>query len=107
MDEKRDVDQKISRQVLALATSELQRMETLNDSWRGAYSDMNVVDGDTIPQRLSGLLAVRKTIPRDFPKGYWIVYLQPSIPRFGRITIMAFSKDNLTLVYFRTANDNG
>jgi hypothetical protein len=63
--------------------------------------------GDTIQRQMTALFAIRKTIPTEFPKGYWIVYLQPSIPRFGHITIMAFSKDNLALVYFEAVNDNG
>jgi hypothetical protein len=94
-----------TEQVLLLAATELKRMESQNRAWLGAYSGMRLVDGDTTNHRLSGMYASRTTFARDFPKGYWIVYLQPAIPRLGRSTIMAFSKNSLTLVYFGAVND--
>lgn len=97
----------ISKQILSLAAAELCRMENENDSWRGAYSALNVVDGDTTNRRISGIYNAHKAIPRDFPKGHWIVYLQHAIPRFGRSTIMAFSKKSLALIYFGTVPDAG
>lgn len=45
----------ISKQILSLAAAELCRMENENDSWRGAYSALNVVDGDTTNRRISGI----------------------------------------------------
>lgn len=82
-------------------------MEAANDSWHGAYISMRVVDGDAIGWRTSGIVQPISTIPKDFPQGHWIVYLQPAIRRIGKITIMAFSKDKLALVYFGSVNDPG
>jgi hypothetical protein len=98
------VEPGISERVLALATSELRRMEVANDYWHGAYTSMKAVDGDTLGWRVSGLVQILGKIPRDFPKGHWIVCLQPTIRRVGKITIMAFAKDNLALVYFGSVN---
>lgn len=98
------VEPGISERVLALATSELRRMETSNNAWHGAYTSMKTVDGDTLGWRVRGLPQTLGTIPRDFPKGHWIVRLQPAIRRAGKITIMAFAKDNLRLVYFGSIN---
>lgn len=101
------VEPGISERVLALAASELQRMEAANESWHGAYISMRVVDGDTVAWRANGIVQPLGTIPRNFPKGHWIVNLQPAIRRVGKITIMAFSKDKLALVYFGSVNDPG
>jgi hypothetical protein len=98
------VEPGISERVLALATNELRRMEAANDAWHGAYISMKVVDGNTSGWRVSGGVQTVGKIPRDFPKGHWMVCLQPAIPRAGKITIMAFSKDNLALVYFGSVN---
>jgi hypothetical protein len=95
----------VLERVLELAASELQRMEAENDSWHGAYNSMKVLDGDAIGLRIRGIVQSLGTIPRSFPKGHWIVYLQPAIRRVGKITIMAFSKDKLALVYFGSVND--
>ena len=97
------VEPEISERVLALAADELRRMAAANEAWQGAYGSMNVADGDTFG-RISGLLQTFGTIPRGFPKGHWIVCLQPAIRRPGKITIMAFAKDNLALVYFGSVN---
>lgn len=94
-----------SERVLALATSELQRLEAENNSWHGAYISMKVIDGDTLGWRISGIVQTMGTIPRCFPKGHWLVHLQPVIRRIGKITIMAFSKENLELVYFGSMNN--
>lgn len=98
------VEPGISEQVLTLATGELRRMEAANEAWHGAYISMKVVDGDTSEWRASGVVQTVGKIPRDFPRGHWIVCLQPDIPRVGKITIMAFAKDNLALVYFGSVN---
>lgn len=98
------VDPEISARILALATNELRRMEAANEAWHGAYRSMNVADGDNLGWRVSGIVQALGTIPRDFPRGHWIVCLQPAIRRPGKITIMAFAKDNLALVYFGSVN---
>ena len=90
--------------VLALAADELRRMAAANEAWQGAYRSMNVADGDNLGWRVSGLVQIVGKIPRDFPRGHWIVCLQPAIRRPGKITIMAFAKDNLALVYFGSVN---
>ena len=101
------MNQDISEQILSLASAELRRMETENSAWQGAYSGMSLVDGDTTDRKISIVYGTRNALTRDFPKDHWIVCLQPSIPRVGRSTIMAFSKKSLALVYFGSANDNG
>ena len=97
----------VFERVLELAASELQRMETENDSWHGAYNSMKVLDGDAIGLRIRGIVQPLGTVPKSFPKGHWVVYLQPTIRRVGKITIMAFSKDKLALVYFGSVNNPG
>ncbi|MCX6064739.1 MAG: hypothetical protein NT121_03160 [Chloroflexi bacterium] len=98
----------IEDQVLSLAAAELRRLESENDTWHGAYSGMHLVDGDTTVNRIGVIYNLHHSIARSFPKGLWIVYLKHSIPRTdGKNTIMAFSKKDLALVYFGTANDEG
>ncbi len=97
----------IEDQVLSLAAAELRRLESENHIWRGAYSGMYLVDGDTTVNRIGAIYDVHNNIPKDFPKGHWIVYLDHSIRKLDSSTIMAFSKKDLALVYFGTANDEG
>ena len=97
----------ISDQVLSLAATELRRLESENVSWIGAYSGMSLVDGDTFEKRLGGLFDLHYKLPRTFPKGHWVVYLHHNIRRPGSATIMAFSKKDLSLVYFGSAKDDG
>jgi hypothetical protein len=98
---------KITDQILALAATELRRLESENNSWIDAYSGLSLVDGDIFEQKLGGIHDINHRLPRTFPKGYWIVYLQHKIRRSGSTTIMAFSKKDLSLVYFGSADDNG
>ena len=98
---------KITDQVLALAAAELRRLESENNSWIDAYAGMSLVDGDLFEQKLGGIHDINYRLPRTFPKGYWIIYLQHKIRRSGSTTIMAFSKKNLSFVYFGSANDEG
>lgn len=100
------IEQEIQEQIIALAVNELKRLEAINDTWHGAYTSMTFADGDIIDRKMSGFTRTLKPIPRDFPRGHWIVYLHPSIQRFGKAVIMAFKKDGLALVYFGSVNEN-
>ncbi len=97
----------ITDQVLALAATELRRLESENSTWIGAYSGMSLVDGDVFEKRLGGLFDLHYKLPRTFPKGHWVVYLHHKIRPPGSTTIMAFSKKDLSRVYFGPAKDNG
>ena len=96
------MDESLKEQILALAAAELRRMG------RNEEIELSLVDGDNFKGRLGMLYDVQNSIPADFPKGHWIVYLRYSNRgEIGPSTIMAFAKKSLEMVYFGSANDEG
>jgi len=51
-------------------------------------------------KRIGAIHDFSKSIPRDYPKGLWIIYLTPAIPGIGSRTIIAFSTIYFAPVYF-------
>ena len=112
------MDPDIAKQITKLVQAELNRINNLNkldpEYNRENYpilDDYTAVDGDTIHNIHVYWVKSRLSDEerKEFPRGNWIVYIPDgrSILMLRSSLIMAFSKRDLALVYFGSANDEG
>jgi hypothetical protein len=112
------MDPDIAKQITSLVQAELNRINNLKkldpENNRNDYpilDDYSAVDGDTIHNIhvywINSRLSDEEM--KEFPRSNWIVYIPDgrSILMLRSSTIMAFSKHDLALVYFGSANDEG